>query len=751
MQAHAAATAESKIEYVASAAWMLMGLALVVLSGWALHVSSLTNIVPGWATMKPNTAAAFFLSGLALLRHDHRDSRLYSAVVLLIGTVTLVEYLFRSDLGIDQLLFRDPYSMIDPGRMSQITSVGFVALGAGMALTEFRSEKVRRIARGLALAAGVVGTVALLGYSYDTQALYRVHPYTSVSLETGIAFVIAAIGVHCAMPGEGLVRQIRADNAGGAMLRQLLPAALLIPYLLGLAAWMAHLHLGWEMGFSLALIVAATMLCLATITLFNANRLAREDTARRRFFSLADHSPEFIGMCDMNFKPFYVNPAGRKLVGLDSLEQTCTTPVHEFFFPEERRFIYEEFFPLVLREGRAEVEIRFRHFKTGSALWMIYNVFQITDDVGQPIGLATVSRDITARKEAEEKLRESDATTRALLETAAQAVLAVDPDGTIVLANRMAGEMFGYDSNELTGQPLELLLPERVRKKHAAHRADFASNPIPRPMGMGWALQGLRKDGSEFPVEVSLSTVQTRRGRLAVSFVSDITARRDAEDRLRNSEQQLRVLTGNLLTAQEDERRRLSRELHDDVTQRLAFLSIELSRLGEQLPDSPAETRATVRTLQEQTLRASAEVRRLARGLHPSVIEDFGLGIALEEFCEEFRQAQEVTVRFEGLVDDSNLDNACATCLYRIAQESLRNAVIHGHATDVCVTLSREPKAMKLRVKDNGAGFHTEGARTKRGLGVVSMQERIRLVNGILTISSQPGQGTEIIASVPLV
>jgi len=675
------------------------------------------------------------------------------------------------------------------------------------------------------------------------------------------------------------------------MLRRLLPAALLVPYLLGLMAWVAHKHLGWEIGFSLGLVVAATMFCLALFMLLNAKRLEGEELAlrqtnraleeqtallrsreellnifvkhapaamtmldrnmrylqasdrwcadysldtsqvlgrthyeifpdiperwkqihrrclagealradedrwerddgsttwlhweirpwgkgsdglpegilifseditarkqaeeeRRKFVSLADHSTEFIGMCDMNFKPFYVNPAGRQLVGLDSLEQACATPVGEFFFPEDQRSIYEEFFPRVLREGSAETEVRFRHFKTGAALWMIYNVFYITDGAGQPVGLATVSRDISARKEVEEKLRETEATTRTLLETAAQAILAVDAEGTIVLANRMATEMFGYAPNELLEKPHDILVPEQLRERHATQRAEFASNPGTRAMGIGRELTGLRKDGSEFPIEVSLSRVLTSRGPLAVSFVSDITARKQAEAALRNSEQQLRVLAGSLLTAQEDERRRLSRELHDDITQRLAFLSLELGKLAGEMPDSSEQARTTIRTLQEQTLQASSEVRRISHGLHPSVIEDFGLGIAIEEFCSEFEKAQGVRVSFEGLVDDSRLDDACSSCLYRITQESLRNAVAHGHATEVHVTLSVAPGSVQLRVKDNGAGFLTNGARMKTGLGVVGMKERIRLLNGTLALSSQPGQGTEIVATVPLV
>jgi PAS domain S-box-containing protein len=247
----------------------------------------------------------------------------------------------------------------------------------------------------------------------------------------------------------------------------------------------------------------------------------------------------------------------------------------------------------------------------------------------------------------------------------------------------MAEEMFGYGRSELLGMPLEKLLPEQLRARHLSHRAGFAANPRARPMGAGIELQGLRRDGTEIPIEVSLSTVQTSQGALAVAFVTDITRRKHAETALRNSENDLRALARNLLTVQEDERRRVARDLHDDVTQRLALLSIEIGKLAAEVPSSVNEVATRLVFLQSQARLASDEVRRISHGLHPSVIEDFGLSTALEEFCGEFGDTQGINVNFEGVDDLAGLSADGASCLYRVAQECLRNVAKHAGATQV--------------------------------------------------------------------
>ncbi|HYE36589.1 PAS domain S-box protein [Methylocaldum sp.] len=149
---------------------------------------------------------------------------------------------------------------------------------------------------------------------------------------------------------------------------------------------------------------ATGVVCGATATFLDITERKQIEIERQKFVSFADQSTEFIGMCDLQFNPLYVNDAGLRLVGLDNMELARRTPVKEFVFPEDQEFLYEEFLPRVLREGRAEVEIRFRHFETGAALWMICNVFYIRDANGEPVGFATVSHDITERKQAQQAL-----------------------------------------------------------------------------------------------------------------------------------------------------------------------------------------------------------------------------------------------------------------------------------------------------------------------------------------------------------
>ncbi len=188
----------------------------------------------------------------------------------------------------------------------------------------------------------------------------------------------------------------------------------------------------------------------------------KAELERQKFISLADNSKEFIGMCDMNLLPFYVNAAGMQIVGLDSLEEALQVPVQEFFFPEDQRFITDEFFPRVFREGIAEVEIRFRHFQTGAAIWMIYNVFYIKDYNGELAGLATVSRNITARKRAEQALQERESELRLIMDATPALISYLDTDFRYLRVNKTYENWFGATAERILGHKAQEIIGEKA-------------------------------------------------------------------------------------------------------------------------------------------------------------------------------------------------------------------------------------------------------------------------------------------------
>jgi PAS domain S-box-containing protein len=372
------------------------------------------------------------------------------------------------------------------------------------------------------------------------------------------------------------------------------------------------------------------------------------------------------------------------------------------------------------------------------------------NDDGRPQYVIGSGVDVTDRQQAQEQARHSDATVRALLETAAQAIIGINGTGTVMLANATAETMFGYAREEMLGQPIDKLLPPDLRPHRLREREDFLQQPQTRPMGKGEDMAGERKDGTDFPAEVSLSRVVTGEGTMSVAFVSDITERKRNEESLRRSEQQLRHLTAGLLEAQEEERRHVSRELHDDLNQKLAMVAVELGSIEAGLPESDQVTRDRLRCLEKRLNSLSNDVRRTAYQLHPSVLEHLGLAEALETYCGEFSVQQRLKVCFRQRKAPEMIPKGVALCLYRVVQEALHNVAKHSGAGRASVTLTGTGGRLVLTVEDQGRGFDPTVMGGKRGLGLISMKERVAAAGGVLTIDVRPGAGTRVRVHIPL-
>ena len=364
---------------------------------------------------------------------------------------------------------------------------------------------------------------------------------------------------------------------------------------------------------------------------------------------------------------------------------------------------------------------------------------------------ARQSAEFVERLRSEEQLRRSQATVLALLETAAQAILAIDKEGRIRLANTTAEKMFGYSRDALLGQPLESLLAESLRARHAQHRADWFAEPQNRPMGLGWELAGLRQDGSEFPVEIHLSFIGSQESALGVAFISDITARKKDERTLLEYRNQLQNLTGALIAAKEATSRNVARELHDDYSQRMAALSNQLVTLEKRLPaKSGRRLRSHLDEFRAKLDALSDDLRRVAYRLHPAALEHLGLAAALEAHCAEFSKLYPIKVQFAHDRMPPSLRDEVALCFYRVAQEGLTNIARHSGAAEAEVHLEGNGRQIRLTISDNGKGFDPELPATHAGLGLISIRERMRLLGGTFSIDPGPGRGTRIQVELPL-
>ena len=201
--------------------------------------------------------------------------------------------------------------------------------------------------------------------------------------------------------------------------------------------------------------------------------------------------------------------------------------------------------------------------------------------------------------------------------------------------------------------------------------------------------------------------------------------------------------------AQEDERKRLARELHDDVSQRLAGTAIAAGKLRQLLAES-ASLSKLADNLMDELAGIAADVHGISRQLHPSILDDLGLKPALQSECDRFSMRDDIRVRYRCRNVPTTLPADAALCIYRIAQEALRNAIKHSGAREVDVSLTADAEYLCLSVKDTGRGFDIREARGRPGLGLASMDERAHVAGGVLAVHSQPGQGTRIEARVPL-
>jgi PAS domain S-box-containing protein len=429
----------------------------------------------------------------------------------------------------------------------------------------------------------------------------------------------------------------------------------------------------------------------------------------------------------------------------------------EVLIPDERR---AEMTAALERVERQQTIERFEteHVtKDGQRLRVFLTVSPIRDATGSLIGISTVGRDIGMQKAAEEDLRRSEATSRAFLESASESIVITNAAGAILRVNAKTEKMFGYERAELIGQPVEVLIPRRARETHVAHRAGYMAAPRVRSMGRGLDLAGLKKDGTEFPVEVSLSYVETDEGIRAIAFVTDISERLAFQRAARQTDKLAALGT-------------LSAGIAHEINNPIGIITsrVEVMLLEAEGDELPAELHKDLDVI----LRHARRVAAITQGLLSFARQSSGARapVNLNRVAEEIVQLArkdmdharvQVTLQRDEALPEIMADaNAIGQVLLNLVTNA-RRAMPDGGEITIATSYDRATRSVRLVVRDSGTGiapeilpkifdpfFTTKSDGT--GLGLSISHGIVHDHQGSVDVQSEVGQGTTFIVTLPV-
>jgi two-component system sensor histidine kinase DegS len=397
-----------------------------------------------------------------------------------------------------------------------------------------------------------------------------------------------------------------------------------------------------------------------------------------------------------------------------------------------------------LIEGAYEAETFFKDMGNNGR-WLHFTASPIKDDSGYILGAIETLEDITERRIVEDALLESEQSYRALFESAYDAIWVHDMDGTILTANDALSALCGYPLKELVGMNVtqfigndsDIQLARQVKKKL------LSGGRIDAPYEMNL----VRKDGTNLITIITTNLVNVENDTKAFQNTArDVTNEKRMEENLRYYLQQI-------TRAQEEERKRIARELHDDTAQLLLSLSRQLDNFIRNEDNYSQEQISFLKDIQEQVNRGVQSVHRYAQDLRPSLIDDLGLMAALRSLVKSAQEYNEIVINMEVAGEERRLPSEVELLMYRVIQEALNNVWKHSRATESFINIRFSEKQVDVSISDNGIGFEfsetiDDLAQTGK-LGLIGMQERARLLGATLSFNSVPGKGTKVLFSLP--
>lgn len=748
----------------AVAAILLIAVATLVIAAWIFDWPQVEHVLPHARTMKLNTALCLDLIGVALwwLRGDRvREpfgflARTAAAIAATVSLLTLIEYVFAVNLHIDAALVADPASLalgLPPGRMSAATGVGLAALSLSLLIID-RRRWGALTSQLLTVAAGTVGAVALAGYLFGAPALYAIPGFGSVAIHTALLITAAALGILLARPGRGLMAPILSERLGGMLARRLLPAAILIvigTHLLIIRGSRSGLYevpsrSTLEVSSSIALLVLVIWLTARTL-----NRLdgERESAARANALTAAvvESSQDAIIAKDPQGLITGWNPGAERLFGYSAAQMLGRAAA--ILVPEEQRHRQDVALARVHSGLVVEPFDTVRLRSDGRQIEVAVGLSPIRDAAGRVVGTSQVIRDIRPRLAAEERFRRA-------VEAAPSAMILADARGQIVFANSQAERMFGYAEAALVGLSVDLLVPARIRERHVTVREGYVKSPQPRFMGAGRDLFALRKDGTEFPVEIGLSPLRGAGEGLVLASVIDISDRKRAEESIKRQKDELsrsnrdleqfayvashdlqeplRAVAGCVQLLQ----RRYGQQLDAGAKELIAHAVAGADRMRALIDDLLSYSRVGRNENPLQVVYCEVQVERALRNLSVAIRES-GAVVRHETMPCVLGSSSQLTLVFQNLISNA----------IKFRRE--------GVPPEIAIGAERRDRECIISVRDNGIGIaagscdrifsifqrlHTRQEYPGTGIGLALVKRIVERHGGRIWVQSEPGTGS---------
>ncbi len=524
-----------------------------VLAGWLFNAALLQNISPDHIAMKVNSALSFVLTGIVFLILNNKRlpnglklmvTNILGSVVALIGLLTLIEYAFRLNLGIDQLLISDKIShliTVRPGRMSANSAFNFVLLGAATLLSLKKEEAYIYIGQLSALAAGIIGLLAFVGYLYGAAPLILGFSFSEpMSFMSTVLFMAACVCVCFAGSRSGIMKTISSGRTGGKMLRAILPVVLVTPLLLGfLKLWsQKFLILSNETGVSLVAVMNLLVM-LAIIYIFARLVNIKEENqweSEEKFTTIFEKSTVGISLATIDGKVLNVNKAFADMLGY-SVKEIISKGIFDVTLPEDAEETKQYISRLVNREIEScRYEKRYVH-KTGKIIYADLSSTLLFDEHGRPLFMVTSISDITERKSTEKALRESEEKYKRLVETTYTGYVILDDKGNVLEANNEYLRMTGRKN-------MKDIVGHNVLEWTASHDLEHNGNEVKRCLNQGF-VHGLEIDyvspeGAVTPIEINATVFRTEGKDHILTLCHDITGRKMVLNALKASEEKFR-------------------------------------------------------------------------------------------------------------------------------------------------------------------------------------------------------------------